>query len=140
MLKYKRSTDNLWYHVPIKPFQVTAFTNGSGLWSNSEKKIQHNRAELIFFSESVDNKSSFVVNHAELKIYFSKKYWDVNQYGLIYTDRNWIRDLRKYFQSMGYSKAAVKTIDYTEQGMQGSNYVSLDVGRSFLKQFVEKNK
>lgn len=59
---------------------------------------------------------------------------DTTQHGIIYTDKNWIKDLKSYLTSLGYSNKAVKEVDYSEAGMQRTNYVSLDVGKVFLKE------
>lgn len=34
---------------------------------------------------------------------------------------------------LGFSRAAAYDVDYTEQGMQGRSYVSLEGGKKFVK-------
>jgi hypothetical protein len=99
-------------------------TNGDGLWSNKAKKV-----EIIDFQFGEFN---------ELQVYFTKKSWNPDRDGLIYTDPLWIKQLRKKLIQNGFSKKAVASIHYSEQGMQGDNYVSLDFGEE-LKDFI-KNK
>jgi hypothetical protein len=54
---------------------------------------------------------------------------------LIYTDRQFQNELRVFLNQHGLVGADV---DYSEQGMQGDDYVSLDVGRKFLKSWEAK--
>jgi hypothetical protein len=129
------------YKLP--KFKVTTHTNGKGLWTITCRKINHSRAEISFYDDvfSEDNVINDFesgklkcLNHAELKVYFPKKSWDTSKHGLIYTDPNWIKEFRSSLRQLGYSIKASKDADYSEQGLQGDNYVSLDIGRSFLKE------
>lgn len=126
------------YRFWLKPFKATLNTAGNGLWSNAIRKIAHAKVELCVWDEELalfeENKLKF----AELRVFFQKKYWDVNKHGLIYTDKQWIKDFRKALVGWGFSDSSVKTVDYTEQGMQGDNYVSTYVGLPFLKQVKDK--
>lgn len=36
---------------------------------------------------------------------------------------------------MGFSQKALRGIDYTEQGMQGRNYVSMQVNTAFVEEW-----
>ena len=67
--------------------------------------------------------------------------------GLIYSDPQWIKEFRLLLKAHGFSYAAAENVDYSEKGMQGVNYVSLDAGRTFifectepLLKFLKKNK
>jgi hypothetical protein len=130
-MKYNRLT----YYIP--KFKVEAKTYGNGLWSNECRKILHRRAAIEFFSEESANDfkfAEFKSNFAELRVYFPKKCWDTKKHGLIYTDKNWIKEFRAGLINLGFSNIAVKGIDYSEAGMQGRNYVSLDVNKKFMKE------
>jgi hypothetical protein len=37
-------------------------------------------------------------------------------------------------RSLGFTRNAVNDINYSEQGMQGYNFVSMDVGPEFLRE------
>ncbi len=108
------------------PFKFRLHTDGRGLWSDVVKPVEHLRVELIEFEP----------NFGELRAYFHMGTWDISKHGLIYTDPKWLDEfqdmLKRHF---GLSRAAVEDVDYSEQGMQGDNYVSLDVGRKFLIEF-----
>jgi hypothetical protein len=43
-------------------------------------------------------------------------------------------NFREWMYTLGFSDAALDDIDYSEQGMQGDNYVSMDVGSDFIRE------
>jgi hypothetical protein len=57
--------------------------------------------------------------------------------GLVYNDELWIKNFRAYLVSLGFTKVASKDVDYSEQGMQGDDYISLDIGTKFIKNFLK---
>lgn len=101
-------------------------TGGNGLWSSEAKAVQVLRVELAYF----DTEDNF----GELRAYFNTSTWDCNKDGLIYTDKIWIGEFRALLRSLGFTRTAVNDITYSEQGMQGDNYVSMDVGADFLRE------
>jgi len=124
--------------VPIPNFKTTLNTYGNGLWSREERKITHSKAAISYYGDG--NLSKLTHAHAELRVFFPKKDWDVEKHGLIYTDKAWLRELKAYLKSVGFSNKAANDVDYSEQGMQGDNYVSLDIGKLFLKEAVLRFK
>ena len=76
------------------------------------------------------------VRHGELRVYFDTSVWDVDAQGLIYTDKLFIAELRKALAELGLSEK----VDYSEAGMQGRNFVSLDVGAEFLQAWLRLRK
>ena len=101
-------------------------TNGNGLWSDKAKAVQVLRVELAYSSDEGD--------FGELRAYFNTSTWDCNKDGLIYTDKVWIDEFRALMRSLGFTRAAVNDITYSEQGMQSNNYVSMDVGADFMRE------
>jgi hypothetical protein len=102
--------------------QQTIFsTCGDGYWSRVAKPVQITDMRLAY----VNDEKTF----GELRVYFNTKFWDVNVDGLIYTDSAFLEDLRDFLITQELSD----DVDYSEQGMQGTNYVSLDVGEGFIK-------
>jgi hypothetical protein len=71
----------------------------------------------------------------ELCVYFDTEDWDVNTDGLIYTDKQFLQELNAFLLQQGLTE-----VGYSEQGMQGDNYVSLDVGAEFIKSFKSYKK
>ena len=126
-----------------------ATTNGKGYWSDVSRTVKINKIIIDDITdengETVDLTKTPVatISLMYLQVFFSKKSWNVEKHGLIYTDSKWISELRKGLRSIGLESAG---LGYTEQGMQGDDYVSVCVGnkktiRSLVKAFskpVEK--
>lgn len=101
-------------------------TGGNGYWSSAIKSVQVLRVELADIGEDGD--------FGELRAYFNTGDWDCNEEGLIYTDSVWINEFRALMRSLGFTRNAVNDITYSEQGMQGYDYVSMDVNEDFLRE------
>jgi hypothetical protein len=109
---------------------VRLCVDGTGFWSAREAEV------------GVTGLDCLVYDHAdlsgELRVYFNTGSWDVDQHGLIYTDPQFITDLRAWLLTQGYKAAEVFDILYSEQGMQGDDYVSFDVGPVFVRGWLRK--
>lgn len=101
--------------------QTIFSTAGDGYWSDVAKPVQITDMRIGYINDEKD--------FGELRVYFNTKFWNVNEDGLIYTDSNFLAELREFLNS---HKLVGADVDYSEQGMQGDNYVSLDVGKKFL--------
>jgi hypothetical protein len=101
-------------------------TKGDGYWSNVAKAVEITDMQLGY----VDDEGDF----GELRVYFNTDTWNVEQDGLIYTDGQFAEDLANFLVAHGLSASA----EYSEQGMQGDNYVSLDVDKKFLDSWNAK--
>lgn len=100
-------------------------TAGGGYWSNVVKTIRINRVELAWVSDDRD--------FGELRVYFDRQDWDVDQDGLIYSDMGWKHTFLTCMENeFGFSPDAILDVSYSEQGMQGDDYVSMDVGEQFI--------
>lgn len=99
-------------------------TSGDGLWSRAQRAVTITGIDVPY----VNKGGTF----GELRIYFDPGTWSTRELGLIYTDGQFLRELRLLLDSMGY---ASEDVDYSEQGMQGNDYVSCDVGTSFLSSY-----
>jgi hypothetical protein len=95
-------------------------TGGDGYWSQAKRLIPVTRLEL-----STNDEGDF----GELRVYFDVRNWNVDKLGLIYTDRAFMTSLQRRLDKMGLAGADV---GYSEQGMQGTDYVSCDVGADFI--------
>lgn len=102
-------------------------TNGSGLWSDVKKAVRILNIELNYISTNE--------THGELIAIFDTKSWNERSDGLIYTDRLWMKEFKENLLKLGFIQEAVNNIDYSENGMQGDDYVSMDVGEKFLKEW-----
>ena len=99
-------------------------TGGSGYWSSEARTVRVIEVYLAY----VDDDATF----GELRAKFNTQDWDVEQHGLIYTDPRWIEEFRALMKTLGFGPVAVEDISYSEQGMQGEDFVSMDVGSAFL--------
>ena len=156
------------FSFPIKK-PIVCKTDGKGLWSRDARTITIRRIEIDYISPEMDftnwgvtTDGAYVVTDSEwpprrpswlyvtFRVYFTKKDWNIHKHGFIYTDNSFIRDLRKQMNALPMFRGVFTTrgdaaVDYTEQGMQGENYVSVAVllkGKrmdEFLKRLGKQN-
>lgn len=107
--------------------KVVLHTCGDGYWSTQEKAVEVVDIKLNY----VDEDKEF----GELCVYFNTATWDCDKDGLIYTDGEFIDELQDFLIKHNLAGADVS---YSEQGMQGEDYVSLDVGEDFIKSWTAK--
>jgi len=106
--------------------KVTFSTAGDGYWSRAQKSVEIVDMRVPYINDEGD--------FGELRVYFNTDTWDVNKDGLIYTDSGFYADLQAFIKQQGL----VVDLCYSEQGMQGDDYVSLDVGKDFLDSWNAK--
>jgi hypothetical protein len=111
----------------MKPLPAVLETTGDGYWSSARRAVRITEMDVAY----CDSDQSF----GELRVYFDRSTWDHRQLGLIYTDTGFLGELRQLLVELGY---AGDDVDYSEQGMQGRDYVSLDVGARFLASYGSK--
>lgn len=99
-------------------------TAGDGYWSNVSKAVRITGIDLGYVNADAD--------FGELRVYFDTETWDIDEDGLIYTDNRFLNELRSFLEAQGYNQ---EDINYSEQGMQSDEYVSLDIGESFISSF-----
>lgn len=107
-------------------FNTTLTTNGTGYWSTVRKNVRATGMEVSY----INDERTF----GELRVYFDTVTWDVEKDGLIYTDNRFMSELTAKLAEAGFN---VLDLDYSEQGMQGDNYVSCDVGKKFLASWFD---
>ena len=108
--------------------QTIFSTVGDGYWSNVAKPVQITDMRVAYVNDERD--------FGELRVYFDTNTWDVDTDGLIYTDKQFMSGLRK---ALTAATLAGKDVDYSEQGMQGDDYVSCDVGAAFIASYKAKH-
>jgi len=106
---------------------ATLNTTGDGYWSRKQAAVEVTRLMLAYTNDELD--------FGELRVYFNTKTWDVNKDGLVYTDSLFLEELCALLTDLGFDASDVT---YSEQGMQGDNYVSCDVGECFINTFMER--
>ena len=103
---------------------TTLNTTGKGYWSNTAKAVDIESLRLQYCNYERD--------FGELCVHFTSASWDTATDGLIYTDKQFMTELRAYLQTIGFTEAEANDVSYSEQGMQTDEYVSCDVGAKFL--------
>lgn len=105
--------------------QTVFNTAGDGYWSRVAKAVRIVDMQVTYVSDDKD--------FGELCVYFNTADWDVDTDGLIYTDRQFMRELNAFLLAQGLA-----AVNYSEQGMQGDNYVSCDVEGDFISAWERK--
>jgi len=113
--------------------EIYANTNGKGYWSEEQRLVIINKLGIGYSSLKYYPEEPF---HGELRAYFEPSgfthgSWNVAGYGLIYTDKLWLKEFKAGLRELGLSIKAVQNVRYSEQGMQGDDYVSMDIGPTF---------
>ena len=111
----------------MKNTNFIACTDGSGYWSNAHRPVRVVGYELAYQDDQF----------GELRVYFDEDTWSVEQLGLIYTDRQFISEVRQFLRGRGYT-VTTDSVDYSEQGMQGEDYVSFDVTGEIVSELAQK--
>lgn len=118
--------------LPYKELKFirTLHTDGSGYWSNRQAAVKTTKLRL--FVDTMDGGKTY---DGELRVYFDPKTWNTKTDGLIYTDVRFLIDLHT---ALVRRNLPTFEVDYSEQGMQGTDYVSLDVNDAFVRSYLRK--
>ena len=106
--------------------KVLFTTAGDGYWSPVSTAVEIVDMRISYCSDELD--------FGELRVRFNTNTWDTAKDGLIYTDKQFMRELCELLTAKGFDASDVS---YSEQGMQGDNYVSCDVGECFINTFMQ---
>lgn len=121
---------------------IKANTNGKGHWTVEERMVQIIKLGIGYSSLTYYPEDEF---NGELRAYFvphgfTPGSWNVAGHGLIYTDRQWMKEFKAGLRAAGFSIKAVQNVSYSEQGMQGDDYVSMDIGPTFYASWKRLQK
>lgn len=119
MNTYRKSTE----------LNTSICTDGDGYWSVVARPVEVKSAALGFTDYNDGDL------YGELQVEFDTNTWDIEQDGLIYTDSLFLEQLRIALEAKGLDAS---DLTYSEQGMQGENYVSLDAGPKFIASWLAK--
>ena len=108
-----------------RPAIATLHTNGRGYWSRVAKAVQITELSVDYINDECD--------FGELRVHFNTESWRVDKVGLIYTDRQFMIELQAWLLTLGL---AGLDVSYSEQGMQGDNFVSCDVDKAFIDSWM----
>ena len=93
-------------------------TCGDGYWSTVAKEVFVENIAMFINADADES-------DGDLQAYFTEETWN-DSYGLIYTDSAFLECVRTALIAAGISIEAAEDVSYSEQGMQGDNYVSMD--------------
>ena len=110
-----------------RPVVATLSTDGKGFWSSVKKSVGITGFVIGYLNEEE--------TFGELRVQFNTDTWRPDRDGLIYTDARFMHELKVFLAVIGL---AFEDVSYSEQGMQGDNYVSCDVGAKFLASYKAK--
>lgn len=108
-------------------------TDGKGLWSRQTKPVIVTGLDCII-TKMEDEDRLF----GELMVRFDTASWNTDKDGLIYTDDLFLKQLHEFLLSQGFTAETANDVSYSEQGMQGDEYVSLDVSSEFCEEWLSK--
>ena len=97
-------------------------TCGDGLWSTEATEVFVESINMFISTEGEDGDYC----DGDLQAYFTEATWDTDKLGLIYTDSAFLECVHTELIKAGISIEAAEAVDYSEQGMQGDTYVSMD--------------
>ncbi len=113
----------------VKQVSFSANTNGNGLWSDVVATVRVIRLEALVWPENQELGDD---EFGELRVVFDINSWNTSENGLIYTDKGFIENLRSRLALMGFTDTELDDMSYSEAGMQGRDYVSMDIGVDFI--------
>lgn len=118
-------------------FNINTKTSGTGWWSTKKAAVKiHSIGIAVYPPLEFDDAEP--APFGELRAYFdtvSKSVWDTQKDGLIYSDPEWMKTFKAALSTMGFTTDALDDLSYSEQGMQGTNYVSMDIGDKFIEEW-----
>jgi len=108
---------------------VFACTDGRGHWSPEARDVRLTKLTVPYINEEE--------NYGEMRVHLDKSTWNVDAHGLIYTDRKFQNELRLLLvKVLQFTEAAALDVCYSEQGMQGDDYVSFDADDLFINEWL----
>ena len=117
--------------IPLR--NTYAHTNGISYWNNTLKRVRLTKIVInIEMTPPDDSEYMFF----DMNVFFTKNSWDISKDGLIYTDQGFIREFRDILISLGFDQEASADVRYSEQGMQGENWVNFDAYK--MEEYVRK--
>jgi hypothetical protein len=116
-----------------------AKTDGKGYWSRSKRIVQIRKLEIYLADDGKKQGMPLNIQYGNLNAYFTKSSWNTEKHGLIYTDKLWMKTFREELHMAGFSHKAAMDVIYSEQGMQGEDFVNMDVGKTFITEWMSLN-
>jgi hypothetical protein len=121
---------------------IVAKTNGKGHWTDETRAVRIIKIEFGYQSTTMYPEDPWF---GEVRAYFephgfTPDSWNVQGHGLIYTDKQWLKEFKAGLAKLGLSRRALQCLSYSEQGMQGEDYVSMDATAPFYTSWTRVMK
>lgn len=124
----------------VREVRITSLVLNVGSYSNNDDEADEETPSVETLAERLANPEPYVPGstlmddpnrtyYGELMVKFDLETWNTDKHGYIYTDDGFIAELKDFLTRAQYD---VSDLGYSEQGMQGDDYVSLDVGPKFI--------
>ena len=117
-----RTADGYMLDIPVNKMFATC---GDGYWSEVAKEVFVENITMFISTENIGDEGDEEYCDGDLQAYFTEETWN-DSYGLIYTDSEFLECVHTALIKAGISIEAAEDVCYSEQGMQGDNYVSMD--------------
>jgi hypothetical protein len=128
-MKFKPSGDEYGtFEFEDRNCDVCLRTGGEGLWSTAAGTLRVTKLEVHGMEHENDGGAYLA---GELRVHFDTKTWNTAEQGLVYTDPVFLKNLKQYLSDLVPPES--QDIGYSEMGMQGRDFVSLDVGPKFIE-------
>lgn len=120
-------------HIKLFSGKVEAFKSRDGLWTDYDavKMPTTYTVEVWWDAGGLEIEQDYIM----LDVFVVNPKYDANKIGLIYTDGSFRRGVRDSANRAGFPG---KEIDYTEQSMQGRDWVSMEAGRLFSRELASR--
>lgn len=106
-------------------FACVTISGGDGYWNRIRGAIV--RVESLIYIRRI-GQTGDIAKYGELCAVFNTEDWAIARAGLLYTDRLWMECFKQALAEYAkFTPEELNLIDYSEQGMQGIDYVSMDV-------------
>ncbi len=115
MQNVTRTEEGYMLDIPVNKMFTTC---GDGYWSTVAKEVFVESINMFINADKEDG-------DGDLQAYYTEETWN-DSYGLIYTDSEFLACVHTALIKAGISIEAAEDVCYSEQGMQGDNYVSMD--------------
>ena len=116
MQNVTREEDGYMLEITVNKMFTTC---GDGYWSEVAKEVFVESINMFIFADAESGAG-------DLQAYFTEATWDTDTLGLIYTDSAFLECVQTELIKAGISIEAAEAVEYSEQGMQGDTYVSMD--------------
>jgi hypothetical protein len=123
MQNVTRTEDGYMLNITVNKMFTTC---GDGYWSNIAKEVFVESINMSISTENINDEGEEAEYcDGDLQAYFTEETWN-DSYGLIYTDSEFLACVRTALIEAGISIEVAEDVCYSEQGMQGDEYVSMD--------------